>query len=99
MLASRPSTFMRTLAPASSRIEVGVLDQYPDSPGTTPSRTWPSGQRGAGFDGSEVPTNRGGAALSFFPLASVTTLAFACLLPSRASDASIVTTSPIWIDP
>src|SRR5438067_10781067 len=98
MLANRPSGLMRTLAPVSSMIAVGVLDQYPVSPGTTPRRTCPSGQRGVDLAGCDAFRNGDGAALSFLPFASVTILALACLLPSRARDASIVTASPTFVE-
>ncbi len=50
---------------------------------------------GRGFAGCETFGKGAGAALSFLPFANVTAFPFACLPPSRASDASMVTTSPI----
>ena len=40
--------------------EAAVLDQYPVSPGTIPSRGCPSGQRGAGFAGSVAAVLKSG---------------------------------------
>src|SRR5438477_6862522 len=73
--------------------------QKPFSPGTTPKRTCPFGQWGAGLD---APVRAGaslmnaGAAAVFFPLARVSDFPLACLLPSRARIPSAVTVSPTW---
>src|SRR6516162_6468260 len=102
-LAKSPLAFM-PISPAvvSTRLPALGFAQYPVSPGAAPSLGWPSGHLGAGFD---APTGRGAdrraplvGADKRFPLATITVLACANFVPSRARLPSTVTRSPTWSD-